>query len=606
MKGTSFSKFRIRLAIMPLLIGAAAIATVSLAMGVYFAPILHAAGAREFYDAMDAMRTVCWFGGAVLLLAGAVSWAMATRFSRPIRELVAATEQLRLAKAQADQANQAKGQFLANMSHEFRTPMTSILGFADVLLEPGQTPSEKQDALLAIARNARHLSDLINNVLDLSKIEAERMTVEKIRCELPDLIAQTLSIMRPAVTEKGLKLKVEFEGPVPQQIHTDPLRVRQILVNLISNARKFSNRGTVELRVACLAPVEQGETCTVVFSVTDSGIGMTREQTAALFKPFTQAETSTCRRFGGTGLGLAICKSLAGLLGGDISVESRPGQGSTFTVCIDGGCIDGTQMLERFEEPSSHAGPHESDTSAITLSGRILLAEDGPDNQRLIALHLRRAGAEVTIAENGRIALERLARDQFDLVLMDLEMPELDGCKVAENLRQGGCALPIIALTAHAMSDDRQKCLDAGFDDYLTKPINKAKLLGTIRRHLPAQAPHSFQEPPITSELADDPELADLLRDFVGMLPQRLDRLFQVLDRRELGELRQLAHQLKGAAGGYGFPHLTARAAQLEDQLHNSAPIDQVTATINEIASLVRRVDGYAEPVLPSERREVA
>ena len=230
-----------------------------------------------------------------------------------------------------------QGRIPGEMSHEFRTPMTSILGFADVLLEPDQTEAERAEALVTIRRNAGHLSELINDILDLSKIEAQRMTVEKIPCDLPDLIAQTVALTRPSANSDAPQIMVRFDGPVPKQIHTDPLRVRQILVNLISNGQRFAKDGAIELRVGCLFPDDAGGHCLMIFSVNDSGIGMTSAQIANLFKPFSQADASTSRRFGGTGLGLAICKSLANLLGGDISVESRPGHGSTFTVHIDGG-----------------------------------------------------------------------------------------------------------------------------------------------------------------------------------------------------------------------------------------------------------------------------
>ena len=506
-------------------------------------------------------------------------------------------EELRQARERAESANEAKGRFLAHMSHEIRTPMTSILGFAEMLQEPEQSPAERQDALLAICRNARHLSDLINDVLDLSKIDAAQMTVEKILCDLPDLVAQAVCLTKPDAVKKGLDFKVEVDGPIPRHVHTDPLRVRQILVNLISNARRFTDDGSITLRVAWKPPQGAGENCTILFSVMDSGIGMSGEQMSQLFRPFCQAEASTSRRFGGTGLGLVICKSLANLLGGDIAVESQPGKGSTFTVSIAGGCVDDVEMVDRLAEPSSQS-PARSDPSPLTrLRGRILLAEDGPDNQRLISLHLRRAGAEVTIAENGRDALEKLAAEPFDLVLMDLQMPEVNGCTATTVLRQNGCKIPIIALTAQAMSDDREKCSQAGFDDYLTKPIDKARLLETVRNHLPDSQRMTDHAPPargMTSELADDPDLADLLPSFIEMLPKKVERLFELLSRQEMEELCQFAHQLKGAAGGYGFPLVTASAARLESQLHDSASLEQVTATVAELASLIRGVQGYS------------
>jgi signal transduction histidine kinase/ActR/RegA family two-component response regulator len=400
-------------------------------------------------------------------------------------ELRESNEELGRAKAEAERANRAKDHFLANMSHEIRTPITAIVGFADVVLEPDQTLSDRHDLLQVIRRNARHLLDLINDILDVSKIEAGQMSVERIPCELQQLVAEAVSLVRPRVTEKGLELKVVFDGAIPRKIQTDPLRLRQILVNLIGNAQKFTEQGSIELRVSSELKGSDGGNCKVRFSVTDTGIGMTSEQATRLFRPFTQADGSTSRRFGGTGLGLSISKSLANLLGGDVDVISRAGWGSTFTAVIDGGPTHGIEMLaDPTESELARPRPDPAKTPEIMLRGRILLAEDGPDNQRLISLHLRRAGAEVEIADNGQIAVDRVRGEHFDLVLMDMQMPELDGYAATSKLRSCGCRLPILALTAHAMAEDRAKCLAAGCDDYLTKPVDKVKLLTVVRDHL--------------------------------------------------------------------------------------------------------------------------
>ncbi|HSZ56121.1 MAG TPA: ATP-binding protein [Tepidisphaeraceae bacterium] len=400
-------------------------------------------------------------------------------------ELRESNDELARAKAEAERANRAKDHFLANMSHEIRTPITAIVGFADVVLEPDQTLSDRHDLLQVIRRNARHLLDLINDILDVSKIEAGQMSVEKIPCELHQLVAEAVSLVRPRVSEKGLELKVVFDGAIPRKIQTDPLRLRQILVNLIGNAQKFTEQGSIELRVSSEVHRKEKGNCKVRFSVTDTGIGMTPEQATRLFKPFTQADGSTTRRFGGTGLGLSISKSLANLLGGDVDVISRAGWGSTFTAVIDGGPAESIEMVADPTE-SELMKPRSEPAKApeVTLRGRILLAEDGPDNQRLISLHLRRAGAVVEIAENGQVAVERVRGEHFDLVLMDMQMPELDGYAATSKLRSCGCRLPIIALTAHAMAEDRAKCLAAGCDDYLTKPVDKLKLLTVVRDHL--------------------------------------------------------------------------------------------------------------------------
>ena len=515
-------------------------------------------------------------------------------------ELSRSNAELQDAKARADEANRAKGRFLAHMSHEIRTPMTSILGFADMLQEPDQSEADRQEALLTIGRNARHLSELIDDVLDLSKIEAGQMSVEAVECDLPELVGQVVSMTRAAVEEKGLVFNVVCDGPLPRRVRTDPLRVRQILVNLIANARRFTDRGGITLRIACPAANA------LEFSVIDTGIGMTAEQLARLFRPFKQAEASTSRHFGGTGLGLAISKCLSNLLGGDITAQSEPGVGSRFTVRVAAQSLSEPDLIDAaFQAAPPPARPQPAAAGFVT--GRVLLVEDGIDNQRLISLHLRRAGASVAVAENGRQAIERLSGEAFDLVFMDMEMPEMDGSAATREIRRRGWTLPVVALTAHALAGDRQTCLAAGCDGYLTKPLDKAELHRTLRRYLPARSGEPRPGPiPMTSALAEDPELAEVLGEFVGALPQKVTRMFELLTTRDMAELCRFAHQLKGAAGGYGFPRLSARAGDLEARLQRNATFDEVADLVAEIALLIRQVDGYParRDVLP--RRDVA
>ena len=402
----------------------------------------------------------------------------------------AATAAAQAASAAAQAASVSKTAFLANMSHEIRTPMTSIVGYAELLLDPARTPSDRVDALQVIRRNANHLLALINDVLDVSKIESGQMTVERLAVDLPGLVAEVASLCRPRAVEKGLTFGVTFEGPIPRTVHTDPLRVKQVLTNLLGNATKFTAAGGITLRVAC-------EADRVRFDVTDTGVGLSPVQRERLFQPFTQADESTTRKYGGTGLGLTISRRLARLLGGDVTVVSAPGTGSTFTATVATGDLTGVERLTQLTEAGLRPVEAAANPSAglPRLDGRrVLLAEDGEDNQMLISLYLRSAGADVTVADNGRIGLhlaaaQRDAGTPFDLILTDMQMPELDGYGLAAELRRRGFATPVIALTAHAMSGDRDRCLSAGCTDYLTKPIDRRLLVQMIDRYLTATPP---------------------------------------------------------------------------------------------------------------------
>ncbi|MFO1010167.1 MAG: ATP-binding protein [Planctomycetota bacterium] len=406
--------------------------------------------------------------------------------ARKADELLRTNEDLARARVEAEASSRAKSEFLANMSHEIRTPMTAILGFADLLAQ-GNGPSD--EAVGTIRRNGEHLLAILNDILDLSKIEAGRMTVERVPVDALQLVRDVVALERVRAEQRGIALVLAAPTRLPRSIASDPLRLRQILMNLVGNAIKFTQTGGVTVTVS--AEERAGR---IAFAVKDTGIGMTAEQLARLFQPFTQADGSMSRRFGGTGLGLTISKRLAGMLGGDITVSSAPGEGSTFRVELP---IDSAVACE-WMDPSAPApalAARAPSADAVRLDGaRVLLADDGRDNQRLISIHLKRAGAHVELADNGLDVLRRLctsadadarlaADAPFDVLLLDMQMPELDGYGTAARLRALGSKLPIVALTAHAMSGDRDQCLAAGCDDYLTKPIDPKALLATVKRY---------------------------------------------------------------------------------------------------------------------------
>ena len=405
-----------------------------------------------------------------VLLAEALELNGALRESQSVLEGL--RQEASRARAAAESANISKSRFLANMSHEIRTPMTAILGFADLLEEA--TDETRREYVRTIRNNGEHLLTIINGILDLSKIEAGSMALESVPCSPAKIVRRVAELLGPRATAKGLELSVVVEAGVPEAILSDPTRVRQIVLNLIGNAIKFTTEGGVKATVSFIP----GPDSAVDIAVSDTGIGMTPEQVGRLFAPFTQADLSTTRRYGGTGLGLAVSKQLAGLLGGSLTPLCTPDEGCTFTLRLPAIVPQGEAGSE---EPE--AGQGAAPDTGLLKGARILLAEDGPDNQRLIGHHLGRAGALVEVAANGRIAVDRVAESgSFDLILMDMHMPELDGYAATQLLRERGYTGPIMALTANAMAGDRAACLRAGCDDYVSKPIDAKQLLESCAR----------------------------------------------------------------------------------------------------------------------------
>lgn len=392
-----------------------------------------------------------------------------------------AEDMLKTAKDSAEAASRAKTTFLANMSHEIRTPLGAVLGFAELLNDSSLTEMERNNYATTIQRSGAQLLTLINDILDLSKIEAERLELEIIEFNLRSLLKDVCSVAKSEIAnrDKPIRIKVECDTGVPQLLSSDPTRIKQILTNLVGNAVKFTDEGFVSVHVSYDEPSKKRKAPTLSIVVRDTGIGMNLDQQANIFKPFSQGDGSITRKYGGTGLGLVLSRELARRMGGDlVLVESRPNQGSAFRVFLP----VFTAPLRREDAPTSKELLYNSEECGEgQLRGlSILVAEDSADNKVLMERFLCMAGANVVLVQDGQSAVELAMKKDFDVVLMDIQMPIMDGIEATQKLRQQGYEKPIIAVTANALKEERDDCLRAGFNDHLSKPVSRSSLTAKV------------------------------------------------------------------------------------------------------------------------------
>ena len=527
-----------------------------------------------------------------------------------VTELEQKEIELQQSKFEAEAANHSKSQFLANMSHEIRTPMNAILGFTEALRRGySKDQAEVQKFLSTISSSGEHLLSLINDILDLSKVEAGRIEIELLPTKAHKVIAEVIQIMRVKAEEKAIQLKYEPSGDHPEFISTDSGKLRQIITNLVGNAIKFTDVGSVTI-------TSEYHPSSNMFSISviDTGEGMTDEQSEKVFEAFVQADSSITRRFGGTGLGLPISKGYAESLGGDITVSSKPGEGSNFTLMIATGDVSESIML----------APEALLTASVETEAkqqrewqfpprRILVVDDGAENRMLLELVLGEAGLSVETANDGLKALEKTQQNTYDLILMDVQMPEMDGYTAVGKMREQNITVPIIALTAHAMRGIEDKCRDAGYSGYLPKPINIDDLLLQISRDLGVGTTRNVIENSdipvvrdviepvtrqvITSSLAGNEKIRPLIHRFVETLALKLDQLESAAGNNDMAEVAAIGHWLKGSAGSVGFDTFTEPAIALEQKAHEApAEVNEAIAALREMQSLISTDATNARP----------
>ncbi|HZK43504.1 MAG TPA: response regulator [Syntrophomonadaceae bacterium] len=467
------------------------------------------------------------------------------------------TELLQVRK-QAEAANLAKNQFLANMSHEIRTPMIGVLGAVD-LLEQNNVNTKQLENIKIIRECSEHLLNIINDILDVSKIEIGLVHLKLENCNLYDLFYQAISMIKPSLYAKGLNLEVELNFESYLEVNLDSNKLRQILVNIFVNAIKYTTKGTIGIK-AKINNIEERNN--LVISISDTGIGIPNEYISSIFNPFSQGDNSSSRGFEGTGLGLYICKSLIDLMEGNIDVISSPSQGTEFIITLPVKVLIPQVLASNYVNNANKI-----DDTIKFIPRSILVVEDNELNQKIVAEMLRNYGFDVSTAKNGLECLQILQHERFDAILLDMQMPIMDGYETAQLIREDKDLkdIPVIAMTAHAMNGDREKCIAYGCSSYISKPFKSEHLVEEIKQHLKTHTSKRLSTPP------NNLFIAELIPEFMDLLADMMEKLNIAIKNADIDEIKNISHDIKGSSGMYGFNDISNLAAQIEKTVNNNS-----------------------------------